>query len=211
MFPSSQTKSLNLTLLIPALILLTTYIGEARGQQGSSSHPTMRDQARAIQRADMDRILLMAVPARGDSESARVAVMKQIRQDFRDLQGLNNKMMADAWAQTTLDYSVVSEMVSRIRGKALRLRTNLNLPTLSDSEKAAADDLDVSNSREFRAALLVLDRTIMSFVNNPLFKEPKTIEVSQATRARRDLETVIELTADLKKFASRLAKVSQSK
>ncbi|HEY8188084.1 MAG TPA: hypothetical protein VIF64_18590 [Pyrinomonadaceae bacterium] len=211
MFPTNQTKSSSLTFLIAAFILLTMVcIGEARGQQGGSNHPTMRDQVRAIQRAEMDRMLLMAVPAKANTESSRIAVMKQIRQDFRDLQGLNNKMMADAWAQETLDYSAVSEMVSRIRGKALRLKMNLNLPSADNSEKPAADS-DVSNSREFRAALLVLDRTIMSFVNNPLFKETKTIEVNQAMKARHDLESVIDLTADLKKFASKLAKVSKSK
>ena len=209
MFLNNQHRSSNLILLTPALILLTTCIGEARGQQGSSNHPSMRDQVRAIQRAEMDRILLMAVPAKTDSEANRVAVMKQIRQDFRDLQGLNNKMMADAWAQETLDYSAISDMVSRIRGKAVRLKSNLNLPSSGSSEKVAHSD--ISTSREFRAALLVLDRTIMSFVNNPLFKDPKTIEVNQATSARQDLESVIELAADLKKLASKLANVSKSK
>ncbi|MGH9929773.1 MAG: hypothetical protein ACREA9_11185 [Pyrinomonadaceae bacterium] len=135
--------------------------------------------------------------------------MKQIREDFKDLQGLNNKMMAEAWARETLDYSFVSDMVSRMRGKAIRLKMNLSLPDSGSLEKAASDP--VSNSREFRAALLVLDRSIMSFITNPLFMKPNTIDVNQATRARKDLESVIELAADLKKVASRLAKASKSK
>lgn len=209
MFLTKQTNSSNLTFLIPALILLATCIGYARGQQGGSNRPSMRDQVRSIQRADMDRLLLSSLPAKANSESSRAAVMKQIREDFKDLQGLNNKMMAEAWARETLDYSFVSDMVSRMRGKAIRLKMNLSLPDSGSLEKAASDP--VSNSREFRAALLVLDRSIMSFITNPLFMKPNTIDVNQATRARKDLESVIELAADLKKVASRLAKASKSK
>ncbi len=146
------------------------------------------------------------------------------------MQALNNRMMATAWATETLDYSFVSDMVSRIRGKATRLKTNLNLPGPNDPEEAAPDpnvaepkaadpkvgdpkaasDPVVHNAKEFRDALLVLDQTIMRFVTNPLFQTPNTIEVNLATKARKDLETVISLTADLKKTAARLQKTSNS-
>jgi hypothetical protein len=209
MFLIKQKKRSSLSFLIPVLILLVTCLEEARSQQAGSNHP-MRDQVRAIQRAEMDRLLLFSLPAKADSESNHLAVLKQIRADFKDLQALNNKMMAEAWARETLDYTFLSDMVSRIRAKAVRLNLNLNLPVSGGGEKAAPDP-DASNSREFRVALLVLDRSITSFVNNPLFKEPNTIELNQATKARYDLESVIELTADLKKLASRLAKVSKAK
>jgi hypothetical protein len=111
-------------------------------------------------------------------------------------------------------------MVSRIRGKATRLKTNLNLPNPSGLEEAvpdpkaadpkAAAEPTISNAREFRKALLLLDQTVMRFVTNPLFQTPNTIEVSLAAKARKDLEAVIALTADLKKTASRLQKSSNS-
>jgi hypothetical protein len=169
----------------------------------------MRDQARAIQTADMDRLLLSALPARNNPNLNRAEVMKQIRTDFKDLQRLNNRMMATAWERETLDYSFLSDMVSRIKEKANRLKLNLQLPDAADIEKAGSVRV-VSNAREFRAALLVLDETIMRFVNNPLFQMPNTIEIDLAAKARQDLETVIMLTTDLKKTASRLSKISPS-
>jgi hypothetical protein len=208
MFVTNQSNNSWQPFPILVLMLMASCVGEARGQQGGLNHPTMRDQVRAIQRAELDRILLTAVPAATDSEANRVAVQKQIREDFKDLQGLNNKMMAEAWARETLDYSFMSDMAARIRGKALRLKTNMDLP---GAGKKAPPAIEAFDSREFRAALLVLDRTIMSFVTNPLFKEPKAIEVTQAIKARQDLESVIELTADLKKLASRLVKTPKSK
>lgn len=208
MFLAKQTRNSRPIFLIPVLILLATCVGEARGQRAGPNSP-MRDQVRAIQRAEMDRLLLMAMPAKTDSEASRVAVAKQIRGDFKDLQGLNNKMMAEAWARETLDYSVISEMVSRIRGKATRLKLNLNLPESGNVEKPAPVN-NVVTPREFRRALLVLDQTIMRFVKNPLFQAPNTMEVNQAGKARQDLEEVITLTADLKRTASRLVKTSNS-
>ncbi|HKB67993.1 MAG TPA: hypothetical protein VKC61_19190 [Pyrinomonadaceae bacterium] len=208
MSPTNQTKRSDRILVIPVLILLATCIGKVRGQQPGSNHP-MRDQVRAVQRAEMDRILLLSLPARANNESSRAAAIKQIRADFKDLQELNNRMMAEAWAHETLDYSFLSEMVSRIRGRAARLKANLNLPDSGHVEKAAAD-ANVSDSNQIRAALLVLDRTIMSFVNNPYFKEPNAIQLAQATKARQDLESMIQLAVGLKKLASKLAKVPKS-
>jgi hypothetical protein len=68
-----------------------------------------------------------------ESESMRLSRFKKIKDDFRDLQSLNNKMMADAWLQDTLDYSSIAEMVSKIRGKANDLKESLSLP---ESEKS---------------------------------------------------------------------------
>jgi hypothetical protein len=209
MFLTSRMKTSSLTFMLPIVILVATSTGQAQSQAGGAGL-RIREQVNAIQHADLDRLLLTAVPAKADTEAGRAAIMKQVREDFKDLQALNNKMMAEAWARETLDYSLMSDMASSIRGKAVRLNVNLNLPSIDHVEKAPSDS-NVSTSREFRSALLVLDRTIMSFVTNPVFKKPKAIEVSEATRARHDLESVIELTADLKKISSRLAKVSKPK
>ena len=100
-------------------------------------------------------------------------------------------------------------MVSRIKGKADRLKMNLQLPAEGESRKPNSVQF-ISNSNEYRAALLVLDSTIMRFVNNPLFRTPNTLEVDLAAKARRDLEAVIALTVDLKKTALRLSKASPS-
>lgn len=191
-----------------AILLMLTSVN-THAQRGGLNHPSMRDQVNAIIRADMDRELqLKTLPANKDT-GARQAVLKQVREDFKVLQALNNKMMAEAWAKPSLDYAFVSDMVTRIRGKASRLKMNLNLPQPEPPEKPSLNKA-ISNANEFRAALMVLDRTIMSFVSNPLFQNPNMIEIKQGANARKDLEAVIDLTDDLKKTASRLAKAPRS-
>jgi hypothetical protein len=163
------------------------------------------ERARAIERADMDRLLLWAVPKDKESESVRLSRFKKIKDDFRDLQSLNNKMMADAWLQDTLDYSSIADMVAKIRGKANDLKDGLSLP---ESENPQADSKlpTVTTVRQFREELLLLDKTLMNFVYNPVFQAANAVDVNQAKKASKDLDQVISLTNDLKQNAQKLRK-----
>lgn len=167
---------------------------------------TNRDRARTIERAEMDRLLLWAVPNDKESEAVRISRFKKIKDDFRDLQSLNNKMMADAWSRETLDYSTIADTVSKIRGKANDLKESLSLPE-SDNPQTAPKA--VTTVKHFREELLLLDKTIMSFVNNPVFQAANTVDVNLAKNASADLEQVILLTVDLKQNAQKLRKGGQ--
>jgi hypothetical protein len=137
----------------------------------------------------------------------RVSRFKKIKDDFRDLQSLNNKMMADAWMQEALDYSAITDMVSKIRSKANDLKDSLALPQ-SENAQTALKTPAVDSVRQFRQELLLLDKKIMSFVNNPVFQEANTMDVNLAKKASEDLEHVISLTLDLKQNAQKLRKVN---
>lgn len=192
------------TCAVQLLVILTVCTTQAHAQRPVS---TARDAVRAIQRKDMDdQLQLKLLPAKREDTAVRQLALKQIGADFKELQLLNNKMMSEAWSKKELDYGFISDMVSHIRSKASRLRMNLNLPQAKDGEHSFASR-SITNSGEFRSALLALDRTIMSFVSNPLFQKPNTIEVKQGADARRDLEIIIGFTDDLKKTAVRLGKL----
>ena len=189
-------------LLLITLILagsVSAVSGQGRGANG--------DRARAIEQAEMDRLLLWAVPKK-ESDSTRLSHFKKIKDDFRDLQSLHNKMMADAWSQEALDYSFIADMVSKIRGKASDLKEGLSLPDAENSQTTAKTQA-VTTVREFRAELLLLDKTLMSFVNNPVFQANNTVDVDLAKKASADLEHVISLSVDLKLNAQKLRKSTQ--
>ena len=193
-----------ISLAAPLLLILTLCTTQTHAQRGVT---TARDAVRQVQQKDMEQQLnLKLLPATREENVARQLALKQISADFKELQLLNNKMMAEAWSKNNIDYGFISDMVSHIRAKASRLRLNLNLPQAKAGEQSFANRT-INNPAEFRAALLLLDRTIMSFVSNPLFQKPNTIEVKQGSDARRDLETIISFADDLKKTAVRLNKV----
>lgn len=190
-------------LLFIAVLLagsVSSVLGQGRGVNA--------ERARSIERADMDRMLMWAVPKDKESEAVRLSRFKKIKDDFRDLQSLNNKMMADAWLQDALDYSSIADMVSKIRGKANDLKDGLSLPE-SENRETASKMPEVTTVRQFRAELLLLDKTLMSFVNNPVFQAANTVDVNLAKQASADLEQVISLTLDLKQNAQKFRKAAQ--
>lgn len=192
---------LRFQVLLIALILA----GSFSSVQGQRRSPTNRDTARAIERAEMDRLLRWAIPKDTETESMRVSRLKKIKDDFKDLQSLNNKMMADAWLQDTLDYSSIAEMVSKIRSKAKDLKDGLSLPE-SEKPQTALKMPTVTTVRQFREELLLLDKTILRFVTNPVFQANNTVDVNLAKKASEDLEQVILLAVDLKQNAQKLRK-----
>jgi hypothetical protein len=182
--------------LLIALTLATSF--DLVQGQGRSAN---MERARAIERAEMDRLLLWAVPKDKESESMRFSRFKKIKDDFRALQSLNNKMMSDAWLQEALNYSRIAEMISKIRGKANDLKESLSLP---ESDEKTSKTPTVTTPREFRQELLLLDKTIISFVTSPVFQATNTVDINLAKKASADLERVISLSSDLKQNAQKL-------
>ena len=188
------------------LLIAVTLAGSFSGVQ-AQGRGANADRARAIEQAEMDRLLNWAVPKDKESEVMRLNRFKKIKDDFRDLQALNNKMMADAWMQDTLDYAAVADMVSKIRGKANDLKDGLSLPE-SENSQTEVKMPAVTTVRQFREELLLLDKTLMRFVNNPVFQAANTVDVDLAKKASADLEQVISLTVDIKQNAQKLRKTN---
>jgi hypothetical protein len=212
-FPITTSRRLapgRLRLLTQTFIVISACVVTTQAQRPGASNPA-RDMVRAISTKEMDQLLfLKPIKAPKDDPALRM-VLKQISEDFKGLQDLNNKMMAKAWSRPDLDYGYISDMVSQIRGKASRLKSNLALPTSDDNDnKAKPTDDNFSNAEKFRAALLQLDRHIMSFATNPLFQKPEVIEVNLAHQASRDLAAVVELSAKLKRTAAKLGKPTKT-
>ena len=164
------------------------------------------DTVRELSRIDMNRAVELQILPPNKSNAVREAIQKQISDDFRDLQALNNKLMADAWARPELDYKYISGMAGQISKKAARLRSNLGLPRSKDKpEKKSV--VEIASAMDFRKELLTLDRTVMSFVTNPIFLKANIVELNRANQASRDLNAVVDLSDMLKKAGERLSKI----
>jgi hypothetical protein len=115
--------------------------------------------------------------------------------------------MAAAWGREGIDYARTSSMLGEINDRAIRLKNTLALPP---AEKVKRTDLAVSGLKDFKSALLVMDRSLMSFVTNPIFRE-NTLEVNLAAKAMKDLEEVISYSANLRKIASNLKNATNNR
>jgi len=166
---------------------------------------TPRDVVVESNRQEFDNLLLRKPILATEDKSARQAVLKQVNDDFKTLQVLNNKVMSEVTDQSGVEYKEISSMLSDISSRASRLKLNLALPKpeMSRSEKT----LEISNATEFKDELWAFDKVVTNFATNPIFQQANVIEVELAKQASLDLATIIERSGKLKKAAAKLAKV----
>ena len=192
------------TLCLIAIALIPALVGTASAQRGSSGRPNPDATRTTINDETFRELMKMEREHRnltGDNSEATRALLKQTSEDFRALQNINNKMMAQVYATEAIDYDRTSAAIAQINTKAIRLKNNLSLP---DPKVVKKKDLTVSGAKEFKSALLLMDRSIMGFVTNPIFQKPKVMEVESATRASQDLADIITLSTTLKRIADNL-------
>jgi hypothetical protein len=163
--------------------------------------PSVRE--RQLMMEEMSREMGKGSPPR-KSEELR---MSEIAEDYRDLQQVNNKMMTAAMRAAAPDYKLIAGSVADIRRRAERLRENLALPPPPQAEAdKKAGPQPAEDAAGMKTALLALDRSIMSFVRSPLFKNTDVLDAEAAARAARDLAEVIERCRVTGKDAEKLAK-----
>ena len=133
--------------------------------------------------------------------------LAQIGEDFEKLQVINNKMMSTTMRATTPDYIQIGDTTAEIKRRAKRMKENLRLAKVEvRTEEKAPAYKKAEDAAEVKSNLLSLDRIIMSFIKNPIFTNPGVVNVSQAEKASRDLEGILELSHLINKDVQRLSK-----
>jgi hypothetical protein len=133
--------------------------------------------------------------------------LEQIAEDFERIQVVHNRMMGAVMRTESPDYGLISAATAEVRKRAARLRSNLQLPEPDKKEAGKGPEYRrPEDAAQMKAALLRLDRALMSFVKNPAFKNPDVVDAADGAKARRDLEEVIELSRLIGKDAERLSK-----
>lgn len=168
----------------------------------SQRQPSIRE--REFKILEMEREA--AKPRTAKEEKLALA---QIAEDFERIQIINNKMMSGAMSAATPDYASIADTTAEIKKRANRIRDNLRLPK-ADSEEAAKrpEYRQAVDAARIKTALLSLDGSIISFIKNPIFKEPGVVDVKHAARAGHDLANIIEFSQIISKDAEMLRKAA---
>ncbi len=136
------------------------------------------------------------------------AAIEKVKEDFKRIQIVRNEIVRALLAGKPLDFSAISESVGEINERANRLKTYLMPPVSENKDKLQEKPLEFS-SEEMKPALVRLCNRIVSFIENPILKNPGLTDVEQSAKAGDDLLNIIELSGNLKKNADRLSKVSR--
>jgi hypothetical protein len=133
---------------------------------------------------------------------------KQVNEDFARIQSINAEVMHDYATGIAPDYKHISEVMAEISKRAMRLNANLLLPS-SDGEVNDRASHVTSDKRRARSPLLDLNELICGFVTNPIFKNLNTIDVELGRQAKRNLQSIIDLSDRISKSAVKLSKTAE--
>ena len=136
------------------------------------------------------------------------ASIDQVKQDFRRIQIIRNEMIDYLLANKPLDYKHVAEQSGEINKRTVRLKAFLMQPTPDEKEKEQKNQAELNND-EIKGALIKLCNLIFSFTENPILKNPGTVDVQQSAKAGRDLLGIVEISSTIKKSAERLKQSSK--
>lgn len=136
------------------------------------------------------------------------ALMAQIEEDFNRVMSLHNEIVRALDSKKPLDYHFVSEATGEIRKRASSIQTNINLTPAAEEIKPAELTAN-TNEVEMKDSLIKLCKQIRSFVTNPVIEQANLIDADKLAAAKRDLESVIQLSTQLKRDADLLSKVQK--
>ena len=193
--------------LMTAFSLLLFFVAPVFSQSAPpGGAPVDRSNAERMRQQEMSRreYQLRNFGSQTDSpkdERQLKALMAQTEADFTRILTLHNEIARALASKKDLNYHFISEAAAEIRKRASRVQSTLSL-------HPSADDAPVKEQEEteIKSSLIKLCKEIRSFVTNPIIENPNTIDATQLTRARHDLESLIQLSGLIKKDADKMGK-----
>lgn len=131
------------------------------------------------------------------------AMMDQVSEDFQRILTLHNGIVRAIDANLPLNHKFISDATGEIRKRAARLQSSLKLqkPEAEKENQATGTNLKMMETRD---ELILLCKQIESFVRNPIIDKPGTVDAQQLGNARRDLQSVVEISDTIKKRVDKL-------
>ena len=196
--------------LMNALILLLLFSAPVLCQSVPAGPPPIdRSNTDRIRQQDMSRREWQLrnfgkEPGTPKDERQVKALMEQTEEDFTRILTLHNEIARALSSKKDLNYQFVSEATAEIKKRASRVQSTLALGLAADDAPVLAKP-----DPEIKDSLIKLCKEIRSFVTNPLIENPNTVDAQQLIRARRDLESLIQLSGLIKKDADKLSRKNQ--
>lgn len=188
------------------VITSATAFAQERGVGGSGTprrDTTLDRESDLINRETRLRLLNEPEKVKTLTAEDRKLLANQVFEDFERVQIINREMIQ---ATNKLDndaYKRISSLADEMNRRAKRLKTNLNIPDLENDKKEPERKSEM-DAAQLKASVQSLNGSVKSFVNSPVFTDPRVTTVGHLQNLRRDISNVIELSRTVKKAASKL-------
>ena len=197
----------NCTLIGVAILL--SVAAPTLAQRPPTSGPPPMDKTNAARKRMQDesarewQLRNFGNPALTKDKRRLEALMAQTEEDFNRMLSLHNEIARALAATKPLDYRFVSEASGEIRRRAHSIQSNLMLSPPAEEMKQV-EVPEKTTEPEMKDGLVALCKHIRSFVTNPVIDHPNLIDADKLVLAKRDLESVIQISAALKRDADHL-------
>ena len=156
-----------------------------------------------VRMQEMDRRELQLNSAGNNNEHANdpkrsQAMMDQVSEDFRRILTLHNEIVRSLDANRSLSSQFISDATGEIGKRSARLQSALKLqkPEPVTKNRTIGTNPKVMDPKD---ELILLCKQIESFVRNPIIDKPGTVDAQQLEKARKDLQSIVELSAAIRK------------
>jgi hypothetical protein len=131
------------------------------------------------------------------------ALLAQTEEDFNRILTLHNEIARLLSASKPIEYNFISDASAEIKKRATRLQSVLALRQLP-AETPVVEKTEDLDDAKMKDTLLRMCKQIRSFVTNPVIANPSTVDAEQLSYARRDLESLIQLSGHIRKEATKM-------
>ena len=167
---------------------------------------TVGDPAKA-QMQEMDRRQLqlnngIGEKAQPNDPKRAQAVMDQVSEDFQRILIRHNELVRAIDTNQSSDYQFIAEAMGEIRKRSTRLQSTLKL----EKPEPASDGRKTESlvvGMETKDEMILLCKQIEGFVKNPIIEKPGTVDAQALEKARKDLQSIVELSDIMKKQADK--------
>ena len=138
--------------------------------------------------------------AERDFEREKRILMVSVKEDFRQMQivelDLMRRIFEPANNAEPMSSKEIRTSLGEIRNRAERLKSNFRLPEVS-SDKHSNDD--ACQYETLSEGLLLLDKSVTKFVENPIFQQLQVLDAQLSIQAAQDLDKILLLTDSLRR------------
>jgi hypothetical protein len=197
-----------------ALLLIVPF--KASAQQPPQSRPSSSTSSSGRRGSGSQVGMEQEMKIRGDvrdkppeTEDKLRQILQELKEDFERIQAINENLLVMVKANDGFNYTRLTDLTTELRKRARRFRDNAVFPPPPAAQKDEKKLGEINQAQELKDALLVLNDRINKFIDNPLFQSPEWSDKELKARASRDLETIIEMSAQIKKGSEKLGKSIQ--
>jgi hypothetical protein len=161
--------------------------------------PFQREQQRRIESEAIEQALAER-PRLRDKRQQRF-VLAQIREDFLQIQVVNNGLQKAAARSAPSDLKAISKSAVEINKRGARLKENLSLPAVDAADINSSSD---TGTETLTNLVTTLGKSIEMFVENPVFEKLGVVDAKLSAKASRDLEEIILVSKRVRRIAEKL-------